>query len=63
VVYSISAVVRKSSTEITSLSTANWRRWWADESERTGTTWRSLFESHCSVVDRLRATQGEGGSP
>jgi hypothetical protein len=55
------------SSELTVSSTgtdaAGRREFWAAESERTGTNWRSLFESHCSVVDRLRATHGEGGSP
>ena len=37
-------------------STMDRREWWADESVRIGTDWRSLFELHCQIVDRLRAS-------
>ena len=44
------------SSALTAPSTTDWREWWADESVRTGSNWRSLFELHCQIVDRLRAS-------
>jgi hypothetical protein len=41
---------------VTAPSTADWRDWWADESVRIGTDWKSLIELHCAIVDRLRAS-------
>jgi hypothetical protein len=49
------AACRKSSN-ITARSTDNWRQWWATEAERIGSNWRSIFQLHCEIVDRLRAT-------
>jgi hypothetical protein len=35
-------------------STADRRAWWREESIRVGTDWRSVFQFHCEIVDRLR---------
>ena len=44
------------SSALTVGSTTDQRQWWADESVRTRTDWRSLIELHCQIVDRLRAS-------
>jgi hypothetical protein len=33
-----------------------WRRYWAGESERIGTNWRSVIELHLAIVSRLQAS-------
>jgi hypothetical protein len=53
--YSIAAAGRNSS-EITAPSTLQSRAWWAAESERVGTNWRSLIELHLKICDRLQAS-------
>jgi hypothetical protein len=40
----------------TGTNPSEWRVWWREEAIRTGTDWRSLFELHCQIVDRLRAS-------
>ena len=42
--------------KITVSSTANRREFWAAESERIGTNWRSLFSLHIAIVERLQAS-------
>jgi hypothetical protein len=42
--------------------TADWRQWWADESERIGSNWRSFIQLHFEIVDRLRAKSSLWGS-
>jgi hypothetical protein len=53
--YNTPAATCKSSNSLTAASTANVREWWAAESARIGSNWHSLFELHCSIVDRLRS--------
>jgi hypothetical protein len=47
---------------VTAPSTMNSREWWADESIRAGTDWKSLIELHCAIVDRLRANSSWASS-
>jgi hypothetical protein len=60
--YSKSATASKSSFEILITSTgtrpSDWRRWWAAESERTGTDWKSLLAAADAALSRLRAVHG-----
>jgi hypothetical protein len=44
------------SESITASSTDNWREFWAAESERISTNWRSLISIHLEIVERLRAS-------
>jgi hypothetical protein len=39
----------------TGTDAAGWRRFWADESIRVGTNWRSLLSLHLEICDHLRA--------
>jgi hypothetical protein len=59
--YSTSPTASKSSFEILITSTgtrpSDWRRWWAAESERTGTDWKSLLAAD-AALSRLRAVHG-----
>jgi hypothetical protein len=48
--YNASTAANKSS-EITAPSTDDWRAYWAVH----GTSWRTLFQLHCEIVDRLRS--------
>jgi hypothetical protein len=54
--YSISTAAIKSSIDITPSSTgrspADWRRWWAAESIKSGTDWVTLASQH---IDALQA--------
>jgi hypothetical protein len=47
-------------SHLTPSSTGNdpdgWRQWWAVESARAGSNWRSIFELHCEIIDRLRSS-------
>jgi hypothetical protein len=59
--YSTSATASKSfEILITSTGTRprDWRRWWAAESERTGTNWKSLLTAADAALSRLRAIHG-----
>jgi hypothetical protein len=33
---------------------ADWRRWWAVESDRVGSDWPSVIGLHLTIVDQLR---------
>jgi hypothetical protein len=37
---------------------AGWRHWWAAESERVGTDWKSLMAAADAALSRLRAIHG-----
>jgi hypothetical protein len=39
-------------------STLDWREYW----RANGTSWHSVFELHCRIVDRLRAHSSLWGS-
>jgi hypothetical protein len=49
---------RGKSSDLTPSSTgrspADWRRWWAEESARTGSDWPSVLGLHLSITDSLR---------
>jgi len=51
--HNISAAGRKSSGIVASSGCcpSDWREYWRAH----GTSWRSLFKLHCSIVDRLRS--------
>jgi hypothetical protein len=39
---------------------AGLRRWWAIESARVGSDWRSVLSLHFEISDRLRASSSWG---
>ncbi|HMF24947.1 MAG TPA: hypothetical protein VKG24_22865 [Pseudolabrys sp.] len=52
--YLNSATGFKSSSEVTLPSTADARLWWAAESRRVGTDWRTLIDCAQAALSELR---------
>jgi hypothetical protein len=57
--YNTSTAASKSFVEIlvnsTGTSPAEWRAWWAAETDRIGTNWRGLINLHFETCRRLQA--------